>query len=305
MKAAMLNYEIFFMIKNVNKVFFSVIIFFLISVTTHGQKVNEPKGNAEWIKEYPPFRVAGNLYYVGTYDLACYFIATPDGNILINTGLASSAVQIKHNIEKLGFKFSDIKILLTTQAHYDHLGAMAAIKEQTGAKFMIDAADADVANTGGSSDYEMGKYGLTFKPIYANKLLHNNDTISLGGTSLVFLHHPGHTKGSCSFLFKVKDEQRSYTVLIANLPSIITDRRFAEVREYPDIANDYAYTLKAMKQIHFDLWLAAHASQFHLHEKYKPGDTYNPLAFADREGYDDALNDLQIKYEVKIKNEKK
>ena len=89
----MLNYEIFFMIKNVNKVFFSVIIFFLISVTTHGQKVNEPKGNAEWIKDYPPFRIAGNLYYVGTYDLACYFIATPDGNILINTGLASSAVQ--------------------------------------------------------------------------------------------------------------------------------------------------------------------------------------------------------------------
>lgn len=305
MKTVMLNDELFFMIKNSNKYFFSVIIFFLIAGNTNGQKINEPKGNAEWIKEYPPFRIAGNLYYVGTYDLACYFIATPDGNILINTGLASSAAQIKHNIEKLGFKFSEIKILLTTQAHYDHLGAMAVIKEQTGARFMIDAADADVANKGGKSDYEMGKYGITFKPVYADKLLHNNDTISLGGTSLVLLHHPGHTKGSCSFLFTVKDEQRSYTVLIANLPSIITDRSFAGISAYPDIAKDYAYTLKAMKQINFDIWLASHASQFHLHDKHKPGDTYKPLAFADRKGYDEALKVLQKQYEVKLKKEER
>ena len=83
----------------------------------------------EWTAPYQPFRIAGNLYYVGTYDLACYLITTPKGNILINTGLAASAAQIKTNIETLGFRLADTKILLTTQAHYDHMGAMAAIKK--------------------------------------------------------------------------------------------------------------------------------------------------------------------------------
>src|SRR3954471_2009978 len=115
-----------------------------------GQKVNEPKDmNPEWSRAYEPFRIAGNLYYVGTYDLACYLIVTPKGNILINTGLAASAAQIKKNIETLGFKFNDIKILLTTQAHFDHMGAMATIKKTTGARMMIDEGDAPVAADGG------------------------------------------------------------------------------------------------------------------------------------------------------------
>ena len=98
----------------------------IIAATAAAQKVNEPKaGSQEWTSAYQPFRIAGNLYYVGTYELACYLITTPKGNILINTGLAASAVQIKNNIKALGFKLADTKILLTTQAHYDHLGAMA------------------------------------------------------------------------------------------------------------------------------------------------------------------------------------
>src|SRR3954469_9482959 len=96
-------------------------IFSFASLTATAQKVKEPKTDSNWVKPYQPFRIAGNLYYVGTYDLACYLITTAEGNILLNTGLASSALQIKNNIEALGFKFSDTKILLTTQAHYDHV----------------------------------------------------------------------------------------------------------------------------------------------------------------------------------------
>src|SRR5690349_5109408 len=116
------------------------------------QRVNEPKTtNPDWSKPYPPFRIAGNLYYVGTYDLACYLITTTGGNILINTGLAASAEQIKKNIETLGFKFPETKILLTTQVHYDHVGAMAEIKKITGAQIMVDEKDAPVLADGGSS----------------------------------------------------------------------------------------------------------------------------------------------------------
>lgn len=118
---------------------------------------------------------------------------------------------------------------------------------------------------------------------------------------LQLLHHPGHTKGSSSFLFTVNDGQRSYNVLIANMPSIVTDKPFGEISNYPEIKNDYAYTLKAMKNISFDLWLASHASQFNLHSKHQPGDAYNPAAFADRAGYDAALADLQQDYDKKLK----
>ena len=127
--------------------------------------MHEPKVDSDYIKPYPPFRIAGNLYYVGTYDLASYLITTSTGNILINTGTATSAAQIKKNVEALGFIFKDIKVLLITHAHYDHVGAIAAIKQQTGAKLMVDAADEDVLESGGQSDYELGKYGVTFKPV--------------------------------------------------------------------------------------------------------------------------------------------
>ena len=279
-----------------------VLLLSIASLTATAQKVNEPKPwSAEWERPYQPFRIAGNLYYVGTYDLACYLITTPQGNILINTGLASSESQIKNNIETLGFKFGDIKILLTTQAHYDHMGAMAAIKKKTGAVMMVDEKDADVLKDGGSSDYALGGKGSTYEPVRPDRLLKDGDTITLGNMQLVMLHHPGHTKGSCSFLVTVKDDAQSWKVLIANMPSIVTDKSFTAIAAYPGIAADYAFTLKAMKNISFDIWLASHASQFNLHNKHKPGDAYNPAAFKDQAGYDAAISDLQKQYEEKLK----
>ena len=278
-----------------------IVILAIVCSSSEAQKVNEPKAtNSDWSKPYQPFRIAGNLYYVGTYDLACYLITTAQGNILINTGLAASVSQIKNNIEALGFKLNDIKILLTTQAHYDHVGAMAAIKKMTAARLMVDEGDAAVLADGGNSDYAMGGKGSLFEPVRADRLLHDHDTIRLGDMQLVLLHHPGHTKGSSSFSFTVKDDQRSYRVLIANMPTIITDRKFDEVTTYPGIAKDYAYTLNAMKNISFDIWLASHASQFSLHDKYKPGDAYNPAAFIDKQGYLGEINDLQQQYDKKL-----
>ena len=276
----------------------------LTVLSAAAQKVKEPKvTNAEWSTPYQPFRIAGNLYYVGTYDLACYLITTTQGNILINTGLSNSFSQIKNNIETLGFNFADTKILLITHAHYDHVGAMAAMKKATGAKLMADEKEADVLATGGNSDYALGGHGSMYQPVKPDRLLHDGDTIQLGGMQLVMLHHPGHTKGSCSFLFTVKDDQRNYRVLIANMPTIIIDKPFSSITSYPQISSDYAYTLGAMKNLSFDIWLASHASQFNLHHKHQPGDAYNPAAFIDRKGYDAELSDLQKEYDKKIKSD--
>lgn len=278
------------------------IVLLSVALNTYSQKISEPSGPADWSKAYKPFKVVGNLYYVGTYDLACYLITTPKGNILINTGLASSERIIKANIEALGFKPADTKILLITQAHFDHTGAMAAIKKTTGAELMINAPDAGVMTDGGKSDYVFGGEP-SFAPVTADQLLHDGDTIKIGGMNVVMLNHPGHTKGSCSYLFDVKDDGKTYRVLIANLPTIVFDKKFSDVKEYPTVEEDYAYTIQALKNIQFDFWLASHASQFGLHTKRKPGDPYNPFAFIDRKGYDNALSELEAAYKKKASDQ--
>lgn len=285
-----------------NPIRYLFLLICFISLQINAQTVKEPKNNPEnWSKSYEPFRIAGNLYYVGTYDLAAYLIVTDKGNILINTGLANSASQIKKNIEKLGFRYKDLKILLTTQAHFDHLGAMAVIKKETGAQFWVDADDAAEAKSGGATDYELSDLGVSFAPIVPDKLLKDQDLIQLGNTQLTLLHHPGHTKGSCSYMLEVKDDTRTFKVLIANIPTIIISRTFAEVKEYPGIQKDVANSLTAMKNLQFDIWVASHASQFNMHSKRKPGDAYNPDVFADRAGFDRALENVWKVYNEKSK----
>lgn len=254
----------------------------------------------EWTKAYPPFRIAGNLYYVGTYDLASYLITTPQGHILINTGLAQSVPLLRSNVEALGFHFSDIKILLATHAHFDHVAGMAEVKKLTGAKMLIHEKDAPVLADGGASDYVLTGEGIRFSPVKADGLLHDHDTVRLGGMQVVVLHHPGHTKGACSYLFDVKDAQRSYRVLVANMPSVLDETKLSGMPTYPDVARDYAYTLDTLKKQQFDIWLASHASQFHLHEKHKPGDPYRPAAFIDRKGFDEAMDELKKDYLEKL-----
>ncbi|MCX8532784.1 subclass B3 metallo-beta-lactamase [Chryseobacterium luquanense] len=283
-------------------------IFFLLLITTtflsNAQTVTEPKNNpVEWSQNYEPFKIVGNLYYVGTYDLASYLILTDKGNILINTGLQNSLPIIKNNIKKLGFNYNDIKILSLTQAHFDHMGAMAEIKRETGAKLYVDEKDVSELESGGKSDYELGKYGITFEPVKPDFLLKNNDKIKLGNTVLTLLHHPGHTKGSCSFIFETTEGNKKYKVLIANLPSIIIDGKFSEVKTYQSIRKDYAYTFSAMKKLNFDLWVASHASQFDLHKKRNPGASYDPKLFMDKENYFKKLKDLENDYLEKVKED--
>jgi metallo-beta-lactamase class B len=282
------------------RTYVALFCFFLLAAIPSYPQVAEPQNSPpDWSKDYAPFQIVGNVYYVGTYDLACYLITDPEGNILINTGLAASTQMIKSNIEALGFKFTDTKILLTTQAHYDHVGAMAEIKKVTGAAVMVHEKDAGVLADGGKSDYAFGGDRSTFAPVIPDKLLKDGEYIILGKTKLRLLHHPGHTKGSSSFLFDIESGERTYKVLIVNMPSIVVSRKFQEVTEYPTIAADYASTFKQLKTLQFDLWLSSHGSQFDLHAKRKPGDPYDPSVFEDQQGYEAAVSKLEEVYRKK------
>ncbi len=276
------------------------IIFFFVCTKSHAQS------NSEWTKPTEPFRIAGNVYYVGTYDLACYLITTDEGNILINTGLAESADMIRKNIERLGFRYSDTRMLLNTQAHFDHVAAMARIKKETGAKLMAHEADAPVMEDGGKSDFLFGAdKSFAFEPVSVDRVLHDRDTITLGKTKITVLHHPGHTKGSTSFMVDAPDEKRSWRVLIVNMPSILPQTRISGMPKYPGVGKDYAYTLEQLKSLKFDIWVASHASQFQLHDKRKPGDLYNPEVFRDNTGYEASINTIRKQYNDRLKSETK
>ena len=269
-----------------------------------GQGHSYPYYDPSWSKPYEPFRIAGNLYYVGTYDLGCYLITTPKGHVLINSGLSESPSMIQKNVEALGFKFADIKILLTTQGHYDHVAGLAEIKKITGAKMMVQEGDAQVLADGGKSDFIFGSNEAAFfAPIKVDRVLHDGDTIQIGGTTLLVLHHPGHTKGSTSYLVDVKDEKRSWKVLIANMPSILTETKVTGMPAYPNVGKDYQHTFESLKKLQFDLWVASHAGQFGMHAKHMPGDPYRPEAFTDRKGYDDLVNSLEATYNRRLKSE--
>ena len=258
-----------------------------------------------WSKPFPPFRIAGNLYYVGSYELASYLITTSKGHILINSGLAGSAHLIHANLDSLGFKFSDIKILLATHGHFDHVGGMAEIKRLTGAQLMIQESDVQVLEDGGKSDYVGGNLIKAFDPVKVDQALKDQVTITLGETMLILHHHPGHTKGASSFTTTVSDEKRSYRVLIVNMPSILEGVRLLGMPTYANVGKDYARTFQALKDTSFDIWLSSHASQFGLHDKYNPGDPYKPERFIDPEGYRRAIHDYEAKFDEQLEKERK
>jgi photosystem II stability/assembly factor-like uncharacterized protein/glyoxylase-like metal-dependent hydrolase (beta-lactamase superfamily II) len=258
----------------------------------------------EWTRPFPPFRIVGNVYYVGTYDLACYLIATPAGHVLINTGLAESAAQIRSNIESLGFKTADVKILTATHAHFDHVAALAELKRLTGAQVWISAPDAVLLDTGGKADFRFGGDPTAwFAPVAADRKLGDGEKITLGGTELTLHLSPGHTRGAASFTMTVPEGDRKYQVLIANMPSINPGVVLTGKPSYPGIADDYGRTFHDLKAITPEIWLASHAGQFGLHTKYHPGDTYNPERFVDPSGFRTALDTLERAYKEQIGRE--
>jgi metallo-beta-lactamase class B len=253
--------------------------------------------NPEWTQPFQPFRIIGNIYWVGSYDLSTYLITTPQGNILINTGLRDSAPQIRKSVEQLGFKLSDTKILTATHGHYDHVAAIAELKRLTGARVVVSERDKELFETGGKADFRFGSTpGAQFEPVKVDGTFKDGETISLGGTTLVAHLNAGHTKGATSFTTDVEEGGKTYKVIIANMGSINPGVRVSGMANYPGITQDYANTFLSQKDMKIDIWLASHASQFHLHDKYKPGDPYNPNRFVDPQGYLAAVRNLEKTY---------
>lgn len=261
--------------------FFRILIL-VLSVTGIAPGQSVP---ADWTESFPPFHIAGNLYYVGSKGLANYLITTPQGNILINSDLEANVPMIRASIEKLGFKFEDTKILLISHAHWDHDAGSAMIKEMTGAKYMVMDADASVVESGGKTDFQYNTPEFLYRPTTVDRVLHDGDEVRLGGTVLVAHLTPGHTKGCTTWTMKVAERGKTYNVVIVGSPNVNPGYKLVGNTAYPQIAEDYERMWRVLKSLPCDIFLGAHGAYFGLEEKFalvKEG-AANP--FVDPEGY--------------------
>jgi metallo-beta-lactamase class B len=258
----------------------------------------------EWRQPFAAHRVIGNIYYVGTYDLASFLIVTPAGNVLVNGGLADSVPLMQKSVADLGFQWKDIRWMLTTQAHYDHVAAFAEIQRTTGAKVMATAADAVLLEDGGKSDFHFTAPEYHYAPVKVASRLDDGQTLKFGGTEITVRLHPGHTKGASSYEIPVTEGGRTYRVLIANIGTINPGVKLLGEKKYPGIAEDYARTFEKQKALKCDIFLSSHAGQYGLHRKYTPGAPYDPARFVDSVGYQQAVAAAEAAYRKQLAEER-
>src|SRR5438128_9679172 len=179
------------------------------------------QGNPQngWMEPFPAHKVIGNVYYVGSRGLSSYLIATPEGHIVINSSFEKNVPMIRESIEKLGFKFSDVKILLISHAHNDHCAGSALFKELTGAKYMVMAEDVPEIEAGGKGNFQ-NPNGGRYPALKVDRVLHDGDEVKLGGVTLKAVLTPGHTKGCTTCITKVADRGKSYDVVIVGSPNV-------------------------------------------------------------------------------------
>jgi len=242
--------------------------------------------NPEWTTNHAPFRVIGSVYYVGSQDLASYLITTPQGLILINSSLPSSVPLIRKNVEALGFHFKDVKILLISHGHWDHAAGSAEIKRLTGAKYMVMDADVPVVESGGKDDFQYGNSAESqFPATKVDRVLHDGDEVKLGGVVLVAHKTPGHTRGCTTWTMRLREDNKTYNVVIVGSPNVNTEYKLVDNTAYPTIAQDYELTFRTLKSLPCDVFLGAHGSYFGMEAKFPRMKAGGVNPFVDPEGY--------------------
>jgi metallo-beta-lactamase class B len=259
------------------------LIFMLLLVFAASARAQEAP---DWTNPFPPYRIIGNIYYVGSQGLSSYLIATPQGNILINSNLEKSVPMIRESVEKLGFKFSDTKILLISHAHWDHCAGSAAVKELTGAKYMVMDADVPEIQAGGKGNFQYGDSPTSrYQPTKVDRILHDGDEVRLGDTVLVAHLTPGHTKGTTTWTMKVVDAGKTYNVVIVGSPNVNDGYKLVNNALYPQIASDYERMFRVLKSLPCDIFLGAHGGYYGMEAKYARMKEGGPNPFIDPEGY--------------------
>jgi metallo-beta-lactamase class B len=241
-------------------------------------------GQAAADEPFPAHKVAGNVYYVGSKDLASYLIATPEGHILINSGFERTVPLVQKAVESLGFKMRDVKVLLVSHAHADHVAGLALLKELTGAEVQIMRGDDQVIASGGRGQYLYT--ASRWKPCPVDRVLDDGAEVKLGGATLVARLTPGHTRGCTTWTCRVTEGNRPLDVVVIGSPNVNPGYKLVDNPAYPEIAADFARTFQVLKALPCDIFLGAHGAYYDMiakHRRAQAGSRDNP--FIDPEGY--------------------
>jgi len=252
-------------------------------------------------RPFKPFRMIGNIYYVGASDVTSYLITTPEGHILLDSGFQETVPQIKKNVAELGFRLEDVKILLTSHAHTDHVGGMAELKQATKATLIVSAPDTELLVRGGQDDFAFGDR-FRYPAVKPDRILRDKETIELGGIKMTALITPGHTKGNTTWMMKVNEDGKQYDVVFA--PSVYAPGyQLIENKKYPEIVADYRKTFERLKALRCDVFLGAHGQFFSLKEKSsRMNEKTNP--FIDPQGYKSYLAKGEESFNQQLEQQK-
>jgi metallo-beta-lactamase class B len=277
-----------------------LLVLFCTSTLVHA------KTNPAWTTSIAPFRLADNLYYVGSQELASYLVVTPKGNILINASLATSPLQIRASVEKLGFRWTDIKILLNNQAHADHMAGAAEVIRETHAKNMVMDGDVSVVETGARADFLSPSPNIpTYTPVHVDRVLHDEDTVTLGGVTLTALKTAGHTRGCTTWTMRShlpgEPAGTSRNIVIVGGTGFWSEYHFVATPNhpvsYPGIVQDFQHTFAVLRTLPCDVFLGAHGGYFDLLTKLEHYPQAGPRVFIDPAGYKDFVTDAEKTFE--------
>jgi CubicO group peptidase (beta-lactamase class C family) len=241
------------------------------------------QGQVDWYEPFPAHKVIGNVYYVGSKDLATFLITTPEGHILINSGFERTVPLIQKSVESLGFKMTDVKILLASHAHSDHVAGLALLQKVTGAKVYVMRGDDEVIASGGKGQYLYTTSRWT--PCKVDRVLEDRDEVKLGGVTLVARLTPGHTRGCTTWTWRVEDGGTKYAVVVIGSPNVNPGFQLVNNKDYPEIAADFARTFEVLKSLPCDVFLGAHGGYYGMVERHALLHKGQQNAFVNPAGY--------------------
>jgi metallo-beta-lactamase class B len=267
----------------------STITLLVVSLSARSQSGSTRQGQytkatPEWNQPVKPFRIIGNIYYVGASEVSSFLITTPNGHILLDSGFAETVPLIADGIKQLGFKIEDVKVLINSHAHYDHAAGLAQLKRLTGAQLMLSEPDAATVANGGKGDFQWGDT-FTYEPVGADRVLKDKDQVDLGGVTMIARLTPGHTRGCTTWLMKATEGSKAYDVVFIG-STTAPGYKLVDNPKYPNIVSDYEYTFRLLRSLPCDVFLGPHGSFFHLKEKagrLARGERPNP--FVERKTY--------------------
>jgi metallo-beta-lactamase class B len=258
-----------------------------------------------WIEPFPPFRVAGNVHFVGTRNLGIFLVTTPAGHVLFDSGFEANVPALRASIEKLGFRFADVKLLLASHAHIDHVQGHAEVRRLTGARVLASERDAPVIASGGRGEWAYGDR-YAWPPCPVDGVVRDGERVSLGGTTLVAHLTPGHTRGATTWTTTVVEDGRPLEVVFfasGNVP--IGTPRLAGNPAYPEAVADFERSFAAWKAMPCDVFLGAHGDFFDLRGKHRRlvrGE--RPSPFIDPDGFKRVVAEQEAKFRAVLESQR-